>query len=425
MKTKLSFAVVLFVACLPLFADAPQETSSNKGKEVTLTVFCHFTPQEARGVTIREFIEDYNNKHAGQIKIKLSYFADFLPMQQKIRTMVAANQPPDIFYFNYNPNDLALFQSGQLMDFSPYMDAQWKQRFYQSDLDMLTVNGKLLAIPMEQGPVVFYYNRALLKRAGVPKIPETWDDFFVMAEKLKNIGIAAASLFTADDAWHAMNFFSYFAAQKGGNDVFSTKKSLNSPAVIEAASLLQKLFKYAASDAIGGKWAVSVQDFIASRTAVLVDGPWVIGMLDQQMKGADEIEVAPAPKFSKGDAAVIVTDALTPWAASNHLNQIQKDAVVNFMKAFTSESVMKRFAIQGKDIFAVKINLSADEQKQAGYKLAENIRLASEADQKVVQVTRVIKPVTINQLPSLVEKLALSSLTPEEFAKYLQLYNAQ
>lgn len=423
-KLFMSIAVMLFMTCITLFAIGPQDTSTSKGKEITLTLFCHFTPQEARGVTIRNFIEQYNNQHIGQIKIKLSYFADFEPMQQKIRTMVATSQPPDIFYFNYNPNDLALFQSGQLMDFSPYMDTQWKKRFYQSDLDMLTINGKLLAIPMEQGPVVFYYNMALLKKAGVLQIPATWDEFFVMAEKLKSIGVAAASLFTADDAWHATNFFSYFAAQKGGPDVFSNQKSLNSPAIIGAAAMLQRLFKYSASDAIGGKWAVSVQDFVAGRTAVLVDGPWVIGMLDQ-IKEKDEVKVAPAPKFSRDDPSVIITDALTPWAASNKLSKEQKDAVIDFMKALTSETVMKQFVIQGKDIFAVKVNLSADEQAQAGTKLAENIRLVSVADEKVVQLTRVIKPATMNQLPSLVEKLALSSLTPEEFAKALQQYNGQ
>jgi raffinose/stachyose/melibiose transport system substrate-binding protein len=410
---------------MPLSAAGADDVSAGQGKEITLTVFCHFTPQEARGVTIRDFIDQYNKQHAGQVNIKLSYFADFAPMQQKIRTMVGANQPPDIFYFNYNPNDLALFQSGQLMDFAPYMDAQWKQRFYQSDLDQLTVSGKLLAIPMEQGPVVFYYNKALLKKAGVSGIPATWDDFFVMAEKLKSIGVAAASLFTADDAWHAMNFFSYFAAEKGGQNIFAANNSLNSPAVIEGATMLQKLFRYAAPDAIGGKWAVSVQDFIAERTAVLVDGPWVIGMLDQQMKTADQVEAAPAPKFSKGDPAVIITDALTPWAASNHLSKTQKNAVADFMKAYTSEAVMKQFAIQGKDIFAVKMNLNASEQAQAGLKLADNIRLASEANQKVVQVTRVIKPATMNQLPSLVEKLALFTSTPKEFAQALQQYNAQ
>ena len=223
MKRNIVAVIVLlfFAASVPVFSTGQKEESETG--EINLTVFCHFTPQEARGIAIRKFIEQYNQEKAGEIKVELSYFADFQPMQQKIRTMVSAKQPPDIFYFNYNPNDPALFQSGQLMDFSSYMDDAWKSRFYQSDLNALTYNGELLAIPMEQGPVVFYYNLDVLEAAGVSEIPETWDDFFLMAEKLKASGVAAASLFTADDAWHSMNLFFIFCSPEGRRRWFSLK----------------------------------------------------------------------------------------------------------------------------------------------------------------------------------------------------------
>ena len=140
-RTSLALVLVLFLAVgAAAFAGGAPESSA--GKPVTFTVYFHFTPQEARGVVLRDFIKQYNEQHAGKVTVQTSYFADWLPMQQKIRTMVAANQPPDVFYFNYNPNDLSLFKSGQLMNFSPYMDTQWKSRFYQSDLDTMTYNGQ-------------------------------------------------------------------------------------------------------------------------------------------------------------------------------------------------------------------------------------------------------------------------------------------
>ncbi len=397
----------------------------SSAQPTSFTIFFHFTPQEARGVVFRDFVKEYNEAHAGKVNVRLSYFADWIPMQQKIRTMVAADQPPDVFYFNYNPNDLSLFKSGQLLDFSPFMDAQWKQRFFQSDLDSLTYNGQLLAIPGEQGTVVFYYNKALLAKAGVPGIPVTWDDFFAMADKLKAAGIGAASLFTSDDAWHATNFLTYFAAEAGGPGVFAQGSPLNSPAVVKAAGMLARLFQYAAADAIGAKWAVSVQDFVTGRTAVIVDGPWVIGVLDGQMKDPSDVVVAPAPVMAQGDPSVLVTDAITPWAASAHLSDAQKAGVVDFMKAFTSEKVMKDFTVRGKDIFAVKLSLSDAETEQAGAKLAANVKLASTADSKIVQITRVLEPAAMNQLPGLVEKLALGQSSAQAFADSLQQANTQ
>jgi len=417
-----ALAASLFLAAGTL-AYAGGASESGSGKPVTFTVYFHFTPQEARGIVLRNFISQYNADHAGKVNVQTSYFADWQPLQQKIRTMVAANEPPDVFYFNYNPNDLSLFKSGQLMDFTPYMDAQWKSRFYQSDLDTMTYNGKLLAIPMEQGPVIFYFNTALLRQAGVDSIPTTWDDFMAMADKLKAAGIGAASLFTADDAWHATNFLSYFAGEAGGTKVFSG--ALDTPAVVQAAAMLQKLFQYAAPDAVGGKWAVSVQDFVAGRTAVIADGPWLIGILDGQMKDPSQAVAAPAPVFKAGDPSLVVTDANTPWTASVHLSDAQKAAVADFLKTFTSEDVMRQFAVKGKDIFASKLTLSPEDEAQAGAKLSANIKLASTADERMVQITRVLKPATMNVLPSLVEQLALNKMSPQDFATALEKANSQ
>ncbi len=416
----LGLAVLLFVgAVAAVFASGTSESA----KPVTFTVYFHFTPQEARGVVLRDFVKQYNDQHVGKVTIQLSYFADWQPMQQKIRTMVAAGSPPDVFYFNYNPNDLTLFKSGQLMDFTPYMDSQWKSRFYQSDLDTMTYNGKLLAIPMEQGPVIFYFNKVLLQQAGVDSIPKTWDEFFALADKLKAIGVGAASLFTADDAWHATNMLSYFAGEAGGTNAYSG--SLNTPAMVQAATMLQKLFQYAAQDAVGGKWAVSVQDFVAGRTAVIADGPWLIGILDGQMKDPTQAVAGPAPLIKAGDPSLVVTDANTPWTASAHLTDAQKAAVADFLKMFTSEAVMKDFAVKGKDIFASKLTLGPDDQAQAGPKLSANIQLASTADRRMVQITRILKPATMNQLPSLVEQLALNKMTPADFAATLDQANNQ
>lgn len=394
------------------------------GKDpVTFTIFYHFTPQEARGIVFRELIEQFNNEHRGEIEVKLSFFADWMPLQQKIRTMVATGNPPDMFYFTFNPNDLSLFESGKLLDFNEYMDPQWRQRFFPSDLEMLTYNDKLLAIPSEQGSVLFYYNDKLFEKAGIPDFPKTWDEFFNACEALKKAGITPVSLFTADDAWHATNFFTYFAAGVGGSDVFAPGVRLDSDAIIKAAEYLKKLFEYTTPDAVGGKWAVSVQNFIVGKTAMLLDGPWVIGMIDEQMADAESVRVTRAPVFNNDEPYIVVTDALVAWAASNTLNDDQKEAAVEFLKWLTSEEISKKFFIEGKFPFAVKMQLTEEEKLRAGEKLSANVELTTNAGAKVVQFSRVVKPSVLNVLPQLIEKLVTDQITPEGFAKELQKAN--
>jgi len=411
-KLCLSMILVIVITSLLLIGNVQAK------EEISFTLFHHLGVEEGRGAIFRKLIEEYNQEHQGKVKINTSYFADWIPLQEKIRTMVAAGSPPDLFYYNFNPNDLALEKSGELMDFTPYMDEEWRYRFISpSILDMLTIDGKLMSIPFVQGTVVFYYNKKLFDK----EFPGTWDEFFKVCDKLKESGITPVSLFTSDDAWHAMNFFTYFAASIGGPDVF--QKPLDSPAIVEAARMLKKLFNYTTADAIGGKWAISVNNFIIEETAILVDGPWVIKMLDDGMEDPDQVIAAAAPTFKEGEPYCMLTDTVTPWAASNRLSNEQKEAVVDFLKWFDSEEVAKRFVIDGKNVSLVKVDLTKEEDERAGVKLASNIKLSSGAQDSVIQITRILKPAAMSEIPKLVEGLAIDRITAEEFAKTLQELN--
>ena len=412
----------LFVMTFILVFVITTASVSPQGETTTFTVYFHYTPEEARGVLIRQIFDEYSKAHQGKVKIIQSYFADWIPFQEKIRIMAASGTPPDLFIFNYNPNDLSLFESGQLMDFGPYMDDEWRNRFSPSDLECLTFDGKLLAIPVEQGPVQFYYNKKLFDEAGIKEFPKTWDEFFEDCDKLKEAGINAVSLFTSDDGWHATNYLSYFAVSIGGPDIL-LQESLNSPAMVEAARMLQKLFKYATEDSIGSKWAVSVQNFITERSAILLDGPWTIGMMDGQMENPDQVIIAPPPTLKEGDPYYVISDTITPWGASGKLSDAQKQAVADFLRYLTSEEISKRFAIDGKLLFAVKSELTQEEKEKAGPKLAGNIEITENSKGRIFQITRVIKPAVKNEMPRLLESLVLGKITPEQFAEELQKYN--
>jgi len=410
----------------PEVTEEPSEETSEEpaAEEVSFTVYFHYTPQEARGVVIREIFNEWNELHSGEVKIIPSFSADWIPLQEKIRIEVTSGSPPDVFYYNYNPNDLSLLQSGYLMDFNPYMDDEWRSRFYASDLEKLTIDGELLSIPLEQGPVPFYYNKDLFDQAGIEEFPKTWDEFFDTCETLRSAGITPVSLFTAEDGWHATNYLSYFAVSLGGPDIL-VQENLNTPAMVEAARMLQNLFEYATEDSIGSSWAVSVQNFITGRSAILVDGPWTIGMLDGQMENPENcIAVAP-PTLKEEDPYYMITDTITPWAASGIMSDNKKQAVADFLEYLTSEAITKRFAIDGKLIFATKTELSEEEKEMAGTKLAANIDLTANSEGKVFQITRVVKPAVKNEIPRLLEGLAIGTLTPEQFAEEIQKFNEE
>src|SRR5437763_269939 len=166
--------------------------------------------------------------------------------------MISAGSPPDVFLYNYNANDLTREKSGKLMDWSSYLseDATWKGRFRAENLQAVTVDNQIVGIPSDQAPVLFYYHKSLFDKAGIQSFPKTWDEFFSDADKLKASGVPAIALMTADDAWHAMNAFTYLATGIGGTNVFAVDQPLISDAVVKGAENMEKLFKYTTSDAI-------------------------------------------------------------------------------------------------------------------------------------------------------------------------------
>jgi ABC-type glycerol-3-phosphate transport system substrate-binding protein len=394
------------------------------GAAVQITMLSGWPLNQARGVVLQQLVNQYNKMRAGKVKVTVNINPDWPALQQQIRTMISAGRAPDLFQYNFNPNDLSMQQSGKLMDFSPYMDAAWKARFNAQDLALLTLHGKLLSIPFEADGVPFYYNKALFKKAGVASFPTTWDQFFNDCKLFKEAGVAEVSMMTQADAWHTTNIFTYLAVGLGGPNVF-LGKSLDTPVVVQAATLLKQAFACSTRDALGATYDVSSNNFLTGRTAMVPDGPWAIEPTEEQFKKTSQIGVAPGPIFPGGKAkpGLLVTDTQSPWAAGRQPTQQKARAVVDFLKYLTSEQSTKLFTLQGKLLVSPKLVLTANDRKAADRLLVRFVDLYERAPQKVVNVSRVLKPAALAQLPSLLQGLALGSLTPAHFAQQLQASN--
>lgn len=398
-------------------------SEASSGKEIDLTMLSSWSTDTERGKALKTIVDKFNQENAGKIKVSVDINPDWPTYQEKVKTMIAANETPDLFNYNFNPNDLSRQKSGKLLDFTPYMDDQWKSRFSEQDLQAMTVDGKLTSIPFEKAGILFYYNKELFGKAGISEFPKTWDEFFQACDMLKAAGITPISLMTSDDAWHTTNAFTYLAAGLAGTHVFDAGKSLDTPEVAKAAGYLQKLFGYTTPDALGGNYSVSSNNFLTGNTAMIIDGPWLIGSIKEDM--APKIGVAPAPTFGNGKVqpGFTVTDAYTPWAAGAQTEKNKEQAIVQFLKFMTSEESSKTFTLEGHILLSTKLNLSAEETSQAGPVMGQYIQTNSKSPESIVNIVRILKPGAISKLPSIIEKLALGKATPEEFAKELQAAN--
>jgi len=121
------------------------------------------------------------------VSIKLSPFTG----QEKLYAMIAAGQPPDIFYTNSVVRD-QLAAQGHLLDLTPFAGKDsFRNRLRPSAIERgQSIDGGWYSLSNWVFTLGVYYNRDLFDQAGVP-YPDTswtWDQMVAAARKLTKKG---------------------------------------------------------------------------------------------------------------------------------------------------------------------------------------------------------------------------------------------
>lgn len=128
---------------------------------------------------------------------------------QKVQTMIAGGQPPDIF----QSGDVAIpniAAKNFALDLAPYIqrDHYSLADFYPQVISGLTYNKKLIGLTDNWDTEVMYYNSTLFKKAGVapPTAAWTWNDFVTAAKKLTSGSGTGKTYGAVFDNWFAAYF---------------------------------------------------------------------------------------------------------------------------------------------------------------------------------------------------------------------------
>lgn len=399
-----------------------KEAEKSESGAIVLDMYHSWSTDSERGAALDKLIQDFNKENEGKIEVKVTVNPDFPAYQEKVKTMISTDTTPDIFHYNFNPNDLSRQQSGKLMDFSDYMDDEWKDRFSEGDLENLTIDGQITSIPFEKAGAVFYYNKELFEQAGISEFPKTWDEMLEACKKLEAAGITPFSLYTADDAWYTCNLFTYLAASCAGVETLNKGGSIDTAEMKMAAAKLREFWDYTTGDAIGANYSVAMNNFASGKTAMTIDGPWLIGSLGEIQ---DKISIAKAPSFGDGKVAeaYVVTDAQTPWAAAKTDDKDKEEAIVKFMKFITSEESVKELTLEGAVFLSPKLDMNDDDVQSTEGLLGEYLDLSAQVEDSTVNIQRNLSTAANSKLPSLLESLALDNITPDEFIEQLEAEN--
>jgi ABC-type glycerol-3-phosphate transport system substrate-binding protein len=236
---------------------------------------------------------------------------------------------PDVYWAD-QPRVSALAARGEAEDLTSAF-ASYKDKFDPTAYDAGVYQNKLWALPIANSSQLLYYNKALLKKAGL-SFPSastdqrmTWEQLTKDAAKAKSAGAQYGLLFGQFDRYYQLE---PLPVQLGGSVGAKGEKNLTpdftSEQWVKAFTWYGDLFKQGIAPR-GMKSEESDPAFVAGRSAYTVEGPWLIPQL-----GESKVDwgVAPQPVF-EGGKPVTPTGS---WSLAMNPFSTQKEAAAIFMK---------------------------------------------------------------------------------------------
>ena len=188
MKKQLSILLSMAMAASVLTA-VPAMAES--GDVVNLTIWSP-TDREAVEAWWGEKLAEWNEEHPEiQVSREAIDRSDSYAYDNKIATAVTSNDLPSIFYVD-GPQVSYYAANGIIVPITEYFSEEDLADIVPSTVAQCTYDGELYAMSATESGVAFYYNKDMLKEAGIDtddldsrtlENPVTWEEMADIAEK--------------------------------------------------------------------------------------------------------------------------------------------------------------------------------------------------------------------------------------------------
>lgn len=237
------------------------------------------------GVRMKKLIEDFNAAHAGQIKIDATTLEWGTPFYAKVQTSAAVGEAPDVMTYHASRIPLAV-QQGVLQELTA---DDWTAMglssadFAPATWDAVTIDGKQYAVPLDTHPIVLYYNKDLLEKAGMldesgkPKGLDSREGFTATLQALKDSGVKfPLGSVTADGNFMFRTIYSLVGQQ--GGELMTDGEFLagdNGEKLANALGVLSE-WTQAGLQSTYTDYPATVALFTSGEAAMMINGVWEV-----------------------------------------------------------------------------------------------------------------------------------------------------
>jgi len=158
-----------------VLAIAASAASAADGGKVTVTFANWATAEGTTRPAVEQVIADFEKAHP-DITIK-SEAISFSEIARQLALRVKSGNPPDVAQLAGN-DTFVLAATGKLEPLTAYVDAKLKAELKPDSISGLQYQGNLIALPWTLAPAGFWYNKAVMEKAGLDpsRPPRTIDE---------------------------------------------------------------------------------------------------------------------------------------------------------------------------------------------------------------------------------------------------------
>ena len=318
-------AAVLMSAAFARVAYRTVARSDAKAGEIVLTVM-HWSGEggQQEDKIVEDSLRAFEAANPG-VRVKRLNPGDAGSFYTKLQTMMAAGEPPDVFYVGYER--VANFASLDLLrpidDFVAREEAARAAgdenaldlgAFYPQTVEAFRFDGRrvghgtLYGVPKDFTTVGFYYNKDLFREAGIPFPADdwTWDDYIAKARALSKLKAKDGDAITGSEfvTWPVM--VRTYLRTEGGEaiDEALDKIRIEEPNAIRALETLRAWRHGEAGTLTSGKSKIATGASVFLGGKVGMAGPfgrWVVPSyrsIPSPAEGGFEWDFAPLPHGS-------------------------------------------------------------------------------------------------------------------------------
>ncbi|QDP97905.1 ABC transporter substrate-binding protein [Microlunatus elymi] len=279
------------------------------------------------GKALQTIVDAFNNSQS-DVYVETQFQGSYEDTQQKLSATIIARQIPDLTVLS-EVTWRAMHLADALEPLNDYFDDELQPSDYIDQfIEEGTVKGKIWWLPFARSTPLFYFNKSVFTKAGLPgRSPETWDEFAEWAPAIKKVTVGKSNVMPLAldggySAWYFQgNMWQWKAHYSDGLDI-----QLDSPEGIAAATWMADFIrKHKAA-------------YLSAKSSIDFGNQAAAAALMSTASLAQTTELAKASKFDLGTGFMPKHDQFgcptggSGWGIMTKATTERKQAAFEFLK---------------------------------------------------------------------------------------------